>query len=130
MIGLHLRSVEEEMAEIERLIRSEGEEGVLYRVRNSLREVERRELLEKIKQVRQGLFDLKELFDFPTEERDVVPTIRALLSHGWVVLCETESKQLKGFGNPEPELAAALDPWIEKLIELVQEIQAQLQLMD
>ncbi len=123
VIRLNLLILEETMAEVERLIGAEGE-GILRRRRNPLSTATRQELLDRIEQVRRTLVELKDSFGFAVEEQDVTRMIRALLSHQWTVLCDTESRRLRGYGEPAPELAARLDPSIAKLIRLVEGMEA------
>lgn len=122
IIELRMRSFEEALIEIQRLVSTKDEQGIFYRMHNPLSASARRELLEKIEQIKQVLLALKEEFGFSNYNEDIVSRVRGILSYEWTVLCDTESKRLRGYGDPAPELTQVLDPYVARLIALVEEM--------
>ena len=48
--------------------------------------------------------------------------LNARISHMWVVLCDSTSKGLKGFGGLPPSLAQVIDDHVNELLELLKKI--------
>jgi hypothetical protein len=117
-VGVTLRLLDKEIAQMERLVQSE-EEGVLYRRASDFDERERERLRTLASAVREVLRGLKERFDLPVEEESTRQTVMAYFSHLWGDLEEMRPKELRGYGTVDPGLTETLEPDLDLLIQMV-----------
>jgi hypothetical protein len=117
-VGVTLRLLDKEIAQMERLVQSE-EEGVLFWRVGDFDEGERERLRTLAAAMREVLRGLKERFDLPVEEESTRQTLMAHFSHLWGDLEEVRPKELGGYGAVDPALNETLEPDVDLLIRLV-----------
>lgn len=90
--------------------------GVMYQQRDTLSAVQKRELRTKIKQARELIVRLRD----DLQLQPSTPTTPQLLAGQatvlWEMLCDLNSRSLRGYGNVPDDLARYLDPIAEKLL--------------
>jgi len=114
-----VRKIDEQMNRLERALRHGTEAGLLYTIRDSYSPAEKEHLLEQIVRVRRVLKILKEKFHLEPMETDLRRIVVATASHLWVILEDSKSRRLKGYGEVPEELARELDPLLDELIRLI-----------
>ena len=96
--------------------------SVFYIEQNILSRDQKKRLLAEIAQMRDLLRDLKDGLGLDVKTEDVGRHIWGHCSTFWEVLVEIQSRFLKRFGEPPPQLAEYLDPRIDVLIEHVRSV--------
>lgn len=118
-ISIVLRMLEERLHQAEVWLQGAGEEAGLLYHRTLISPPERRALVQQqIAEALQLIATLQQTFQLEAEEDDLRRTIRAALSASWADLCDARSATLRRYGEVHPELAAVLDPAIERLAHL------------
>ncbi|OGF53229.1 MAG: hypothetical protein A2Z21_09685 [Candidatus Fraserbacteria bacterium RBG_16_55_9] len=117
-LSIVLRSTEDAMALARRLVRAR-DHGRLHTLINDLTADEMKELRELSQQVGRIVAQLDERFYFQREPKRVSRLLQGELSTLWVALENSRSRKLRRFGEVDPRLESALDPYLEQLIRLV-----------
>jgi len=117
-LAIVLRLLEQDLRQADEWLQGAEESGILYRRKLRLpperRAVARRYIAAALKQIAElaRKFDLQPVDDSPEA------TITAEMSERWANLCDARSDKLKRYGDVDPRLARALDPSLDRLIEL------------
>jgi hypothetical protein len=123
-LAITLRLLEERLAEIRAVI-DHGEEGVLYR---RPRPPFDREQAARIEHLQADLGDAirraAAAFDLPRDEQNPASRIVALLGMSWQSLGEMDARGMRAYGETDPRLGEELDPLVQRLLDLVSELQA------
>lgn len=118
-----LSLIEEKMRAVTFRLAHPEEQALMFEVHNDLSSDTPQMVQEKVAEV-SGLIQL--LRDRLALPREVKPTSRELitgLAQLWVFLQESDSKGLRRFGDVDPDVSPALDAQIEKLANLMLEME-------
>ena len=115
--------VERTLDELEVTLRSRGIEKLTSKVTASYAEDTREKLLDAISTMRKANEEMVRTFELRKHERDEARILRASISHLWVILSDSTSRGMRGFGQISPELAAEVDQNIHRLLELLKEFE-------
>jgi len=113
-----LRFLEQDLRQADEWLQGAEERGILYRRKLRLqperRAIARRYIAAALRQIAElsRQFDLQPIDDSPEA------TIVAEMSERWGNLVDARSDKLKRYGDVDPRLAQALDPSLDRLIEL------------
>jgi len=91
--------------------------SVCYEERNRLSARQRRELLRVIGRLRAVMDEMKQTLNLPSTVVDVRQRIWGHAAGFWEVLAELDSKRLRAYGPVSPDLAAYLDPRVQRLLD-------------
>ncbi len=122
-VAVRLRMLEERLAIIARLM-DEDERGRLYgrdRARFSAEQRARMEAL--IVEIRAEIARVADTFRLASEEQDSARRIVGLLGITWEGLGDVRAGRLRGLGDVDPALREQLNPSIERLMDLVLDLQ-------
>jgi len=117
------RIIEEIMFEIETMINSAGFEGNLMVIENDVSPQAREKILKIIELVREKSSSLSKQLALEIKQMKSSSQILADLSYCWETLEGSKVKQLKGYGEVAEGLEEVLDPQINTIIGLINEIE-------
>ena len=80
------------------------------------------ELLKRISLVRERICVMKGEFDLEKRSKDASRDFMGKLVYGWEILEGAKARHLRGYGAVAEELANALDPHLNEIIILVDEM--------
>ena len=121
-LRITLQILEERLREVRGYLEGTQEEAILYRRVMPLCLERRAEAERAIDEALAEVAALARALAFEPEPDDLSAAIRGLMSASWVDLGDARSSTLKRFGSVDPALAAALDPAVARLAELVMSI--------
>lgn len=113
----NLSIVEELLSEIELVF--EKRERIFLKIN---RKIEEKKILTKINEIKMILKGLKKEFDIKEEEITDEAIVNSRCAKIWEILNDLKSDKLKRYGEVPKELKDILDPKIERLIYLINEI--------
>jgi hypothetical protein len=123
-IEVSLALVDRALLEMERYYLSEKPlTSEMVTFTSDLRPAERQQILRLIEQFRHGLRVVREKFQLTPQEVNLRRLLRSYFSHFWSVLHDCRSTKLRGYGDVDPELAHHLDPEMDRLIALAEELE-------
>jgi hypothetical protein len=67
---------------------------------------------------------LARTLDRPPEEKDTAGLIRGRLAVSWANLIDAQSGKLNRYGDVDPRAESILDPAIQRMVQLVQELES------
>jgi hypothetical protein len=108
--------------EIEELCRNTGRNSILYNIVNNLSEQEIKEILTITDTIKGLIKQIVKQFNIKRIKYDTKHLISSRISSLWEMVCEIESKRLKGYGEVSKSLRENLDPAVSKIIQLLNEI--------
>lgn len=117
------RIIEEMMFEIETKINSDGFEWNLMVIENDVSPQAREKTLKIIELVREKSSSLSKQLALEMKQMKSSSQILADLSYCWETLEGSKAKQLKGYGEVAEGLEEVLDPQINTIIGLINEIE-------
>lgn len=117
-----LSTLEEMLCEIERNLTLGGCKGVLYEVQDDVPVQMRGEILKRLSLVREKIKVMEERFDLEKKSRGVSRDTMGKLVYGWEILEGAKARYLRGYGAVADGLAEALDPQLDEIIGLVDEM--------
>lgn len=128
----HARSLEstliladESMLHMERLLRENGQAGIIRRVESSLSPEKQQLLLREVAKLRRMLADFAADFSLEPHLLDVRRVILAELSSLWVHLQDSRPDRMTGYGKIfDEEASQRLLATVEKLLDQVMAMQA------
>jgi (p)ppGpp synthase/HD superfamily hydrolase len=115
--------VERTLDELELILRSRGIDKLTSKVATSYSEETREELLAAISKMRTANEEMVRTFELQKQVRDEAKILRASIAHLWVILSDSTSKGMRGFGALSPELASEMDEYVNRLLVLLRECQ-------
>jgi len=121
-LSVALRLVEEIFDEVESLILSGPRQGTLLEFTGKLSAEEGKELLERLALGRQVVKEMVRRFALEKVPLDLRSRLTASLTYLWTVLADAYSKDLRDYGPISEELPQFLDPSLDRLEDLVQEM--------
>ncbi|HML20954.1 MAG TPA: hypothetical protein PKD09_04855 [Aggregatilinea sp.] len=116
------------LRQVERTLRSvlhdlvNEEQAILYRSKITLPEEKRPEVKQLVETALEQIAWLAQAFELPPEIIDNTAILRGPLALLRSDLHDAHAGKLRRFGDVDPDLEAELDPTIDTLIELLQEI--------
>lgn len=117
-----LISFEKSLRLTERLLKEDGETGILYFMKQPLSAGVRQKAQKRINKVLQELDNLVKKLDLEPIEERMERIIMAELSVSWADLMDARSKRLRGYGDIDPRIVEILDPGIESLSRAAMEL--------
>ncbi len=120
-LAITLRHVEKTLRGILHDLVNE-EEAILYRSVITLPEDKRPQVRQLVETALQQIAVLAQMFDLPPEVIDNTAMLRGPLAMLRSDLHDMHAQKLKGFGDVDPDLAQELDPVIDDLIALLNDI--------
>lgn len=118
-----LASLEEDLVRIESLIDGEGHAGSIFQLINDVRPEARDDIRNRIGTLREYIWKTATRFKLETTSKHSTRQISGILSSCWVSIEECKSSYLRGYGKISDEFADVLDPELDRMTELVWEIQ-------
>ncbi|MDA8157234.1 MAG: hypothetical protein M0Z52_12420 [Actinomycetota bacterium] len=122
-VSITMSALEEDLIEIEGLLRSEDYIGMLYELGNDIPLPMRRELLYKIASIKRDIKNIAEQFGLYKQPKKLSSRISWGASVLWASIAEIKAGNLKGYGGIAEGLEEALDPALETICEELIEIQ-------
>jgi len=123
-IRIALRLLEERLFWIEVLLSQKGHNGILYRFENDLSNSEISQLQAIFKKIEELIVTFKETFNLSAEKEKLSQILNGSTSYFWSIVADKKADKLKRYGGVSPDLSRELDPLIDHLIELLNEIRA------
>lgn len=120
-LAITLRMVEKTLRSILRDLVNE-EQAILYRSKITLSEDKRPQVRQLVETALEQIAGLAQTFELPPEIIDNTATLRGPLALLRSDLHDAHARKLRRFGDVNPDLEAELDPTIDDLIGLLQEI--------
>jgi hypothetical protein len=114
--------LEECINEINKLCMIDEERGVLYTIKNTLSEKERRKLLCAINSLKNILKHLKQQLNLEVENRSTKDLVISRLASLWESLYSINSKALRSYGNIDESTERIWEPIVKQLIKTVDNI--------
>lgn len=118
-----LRSLEEDLHEMERLLQSEDYVGIVHEMDNDIPASAKNALIEKIAGIKNRIHTLAERFGLEREQRSVSKQLFARLTYDWTTIEEIKTRHLKGYGAVAERLKDTLDPELDAIIGLIWEME-------
>jgi hypothetical protein len=122
-MSVTLRSLEEDLHDMERLLRSEDYIGIVYEMDNDIPAPAKNAYIRKIAQVRDRIRSLAERFDLEREQKSLIRQLSARLTYDWTTIEEIKTRHLRGYGTTAEGLKETLDPELDAIIGLIQEME-------
>lgn len=120
-ISITLSELEKNIDEIEGFIK-DVHRGRMYEVKNDLTDIQGKNVLEQIQQIREYIRKIADEFGLDAESECLSRLIRGTFSVEWVNICEMEPKRLSGYGGVGKDIWDTLDNYIKKLEDLINKI--------
>lgn len=116
------RHVERAIKEIEQLLVNQHERSSLINIIKNINEENSAKILSHLSELKHKNEQMVKEFELITENLFEDRIIRSKLTHLWVILSDSTSEALKGYGDLEPEQAKVLDNEINSLLEIIEKI--------
>ncbi|MCM8771627.1 MAG: hypothetical protein NC922_00915 [Candidatus Omnitrophica bacterium] len=113
----NLSTVEELLIEIELIF--EKRERIFLKIK---KQIDEKEVMLKISKIKKVLKDLKKEFNIKEEEMAETAIVNSRCAKIWEILNDLKSEKLKRYGEIPKDLGIILDPKIEEIIYLINEI--------
>lgn len=125
-LGITLGIVEEELKRLRQLLHDGKEEGLFSRIADDLTAEEKRLLNERIERLMEYLIFLKNFFDLRYSQKEMTlrGIVKAIALYLSVLLEERMSKRLTGYGEIAPGLKESLDPQLNEMIAILQQMES------
>jgi len=115
--------LDETMDEIEELCMTQDEKGILYDVVNNLSEKEKGRVVEDINRIREVIREIARGINIKKKRYETKRLISSRIASLWEMIYEIESNRLKGYGDVSKSLKEYLDPEVDKIIHLLNDIE-------
>ena len=123
-IRIALRLLEERLFWIEVLLSQKGHDGILYRFESDLSDFQISQLQTVFRKIEDLITTFKETFNLSGEKEKLSQILSGSASYFWSIVADKKADKLKRYGAVSPDLSGELDPLVDHLIELLNEIRA------
>ncbi|MBE7560106.1 hypothetical protein HS125_14675 [bacterium] len=124
VISTTLGLLDETLCQFRLWAEGRGIASVLYHMRNDLDTAQRRQVKQAVAEAQQAIACVRDKLGLAERVLLVSQTIRGDCACAWSDLQEIQSRRLRGYGDPTPELAAYLDPKLDELCLSLHRIEA------
>lgn len=121
-VSLTLLGLEEDLHDIEEHLKRGDYRGILYGITNDIPSPTRDAMISKMTLIKEKISELSERFSLRGETEMLSREIFGKMSVIWVSLEETKAGRLRGYGGVAEELHDLLDPALDEIIVLLEEI--------
>ncbi|NOY78746.1 MAG: hypothetical protein GXO76_12855 [Calditrichaeota bacterium] len=121
-IRIALRLLEERLFWIETLLSQKEHRGILYSFQNDLSHSQISHVQTLFQEIEGLIARFKEVFDLPSEEEKLSQIMNGSTSYFWSIIADKKADKLKRYGDVSPDLSRELDPLVDHLIALLNEI--------
>jgi hypothetical protein len=115
-LASRLRVLEEDCREVERYLN--GLEGICFEYPDTISESAKRAAKATLKEFLRRLAALQRGLGLRKQRIDLRNLLNARLSHMWVTLHESKAESIRGYGALPDEVRMFLDPRIDQLLKL------------
>ncbi len=116
------------MDRMEKLLTEGGQGAVVRKVEDTLSREARDAILNQIRALRALLAQMASALSLNAHSMDIRRVLDAELSTLWMMLENCRPSRMKGYGQEfEPQTRAALDEYVEKLVDLIVSMRASLE---
>jgi hypothetical protein len=122
IVSVTLGSLEEDLHDMERLMEGGDYTGVVHEMDNDIPAPAKDAMIREIAQAKDILRVLAERFSLERKKRNASRQCFARLTYNWTTLEEIKTGYLKGYGAVDDGLKDTLDPELDALIGLIQEM--------
>jgi len=116
--------LEETIEEIEKLCLTGNRKGIVYDVVNDLEEKARNRVMENIHRLREIIKDVAKNLTIKKKRYETKRLISSRIASLWETAYEIKSNRLKGYGDVSKSLKEYLDPAVEEIIQLLDDIES------
>ncbi len=117
-----LRVVEEIIHDIERTLTEGERHGIFKDMRDDIQADNKAEILSKLPVIRERITDVKDAFGLEKIYRENTNEVLGRLNFCWEILIGSKAKGLAGYGSVSKGLDEVLDPQMDAIIKLIEEI--------
>jgi hypothetical protein len=121
-LSTRLRILDQELHDAEKLAKGKLARGELFDTKSDLTVDETEELLGLIANAREHVRKLRNRFDLLVQSQDARRWLLGHFSALWAMMADSHAAGFKGFGDVSPELAPALDPEVDELIDILNKV--------
>jgi hypothetical protein len=122
-LAITLSVLEEMLYEIERTLSGGGYSGVLFELRDDLPSQVKGEILKRISLVREKIGSMAEEFALEKRKNEASRDFMGKLAYAWEILEGTKARHQRGHGAVAEGLAETLDPQLDDILFLVNQMQ-------
>ncbi len=123
-VRISLVSLEKRLRQAQVWLDGLEEQGTVYHRRLSISEEDRQHARQEIDHALQILAGLGAALGLPFQEEDVGSELRGEMTVSWANLLDSRARKLVRFGEVDPRLAGELDPYMEQLADIANELSA------
>ncbi|MDZ7316554.1 MAG: hypothetical protein ONB24_10555 [candidate division KSB1 bacterium] len=111
-----LRMLEEEILLLKRLLQGGRPQSIMFRYEDDIEPQKRQVILERLEEVLKTIREMQDKFELPVKITKQSCLIEAFLGSFWALLYEEKAAQLNRYGPVNPLLYKELDPFIDRLL--------------
>lgn len=108
--------------DIEGLCNTEDKKSILYDVVDNLSKKEKNMVFETTGKIKELIKNITETLDIKKKKYETKNLISSRVASLWEIVCEIESKRLKGYGDVSKSLKEYLDPRVAMITKLLEKI--------
>ena len=117
-LAIVLRQLEDNLHQADAWLQGAEDNGILYRRKLRLPPERRAAARQVIAVALNQIAELAREFNLAQVDDNPAAIVIAEMSERWANLCDTRSDKLKRYGGVDPRLSQALDPSLDRLVEL------------
>ncbi len=122
-LSITLRIVEEKLRDIERVLESSDDVGVLYEMKQNISPAVKNEVFKEIVLIKERIKALAEKFDLRKESTNANKEALRALPYCWEILEDAKARGMKRYGSVADGLKNILDPQLSTIIDLILKIE-------
>jgi hypothetical protein len=124
VLSVVARNIEESLDEIEETLNRAGpNRSLLHEIKGSYSEEQRKEILGKVAVIRTRLHAFVAEFQLTPESFTEDQIVDTKITHMWILLADSFSQKLKGYGAVDISVRESLDTSVADLLRLVKELE-------
>jgi len=123
-LSTRLALLDRQLTETEALIVGGRFEGAMFKIENRLSPNRTQQILALLQMARAHVARLRDRFELSVQREDLARHLAGHFGILWTILENSRAAKLKGFGDVPDQLSQTLDPEIDALVEIVQQIRS------
>lgn len=124
-LSVTARTIEETIEQIERLLGSTSPPNLMREIRQSYSPEERDHILSVLRVLRGANESMIRELNLSPQEIDERQIIHSALARMWVILSDSSSAKMEGFGTMETDAAEVVDRHINNMLKIIRSVSEQ-----